>query len=269
MREQSDYFRQGNEGRLLWGAAFHRDLNEKKQPIWWRYGGNVSYWWSLGKRQQWTHHSQRTEVAGAQKEQGQRDMDGGWITDSLVESAVKGCVLVSHGRHHKWPQSGWLQATAHFSLTVLEAWKPRPGFHQDWFPLWALGESLFSASLLASGGSYNPWPSLASDTSPNLCPCLPITSCSMSEGLKISSAFLFKRIPVIGFGVYPESKMISSWDSYLITSTKIFFPSKVIFTGCGNQNTYCLLNGGEGHYSTRCRDPVEDSNRNSTWPGMF
>jgi len=141
-------------------------------------------------------------------------MDGGWITDSLVESAVKGCVLVSHGRHHKWPQSGWLQATAHFSLTVLEAWKPRPGFHQDWFPLWALGESLFSASLLASGGSYNPWPSLASDTSPNLCPCLPITSCSMSEGLKISSAFLFKRIPVIGFGVYPESKMISSWDSY-------------------------------------------------------
>lgn len=55
----------------------------------------------------------------------------------------------------------------------------------------------------------------------------------------------------------------------LITSTKIFFPSKVIFTGCGNQNTYCLLNGGEGHYSTRCRDPVEDSNRNSTWPGMF
>ena len=141
-------------------------------------------------------------------------MDGGWITDSLVESAVKGCVLVSHGRHHKWPQSGWLQVTAHFSLTVLEAWKPRPGFHQDWFPLWALGESLFSASLLASGGSYNPWPSLASDTSPNLCPCLPITSCSMSEGLKISSAFLFKRIPVIGFGVYPESKMISSWDSY-------------------------------------------------------
>lgn len=151
-------------------------------------------------------------------------MDGGWITESLVESAVKGCVLVSHGRHHKLPQSGCGFKQQHIFLSRF--WRPenrdqvftRTGFLCE---LW--GESLFFASLLASGGSYNPWPSLASDTSPNLCPCLPITSCSMSEGLKISSAFLFKRIPVIGFGVYPESKMISSWDSYFNYIHKDFF----------------------------------------------
>lgn len=29
-----------------------------------------------------------------EREQSQRDMDGGWVTESLVESAVKQCVLV-------------------------------------------------------------------------------------------------------------------------------------------------------------------------------
>ena len=203
-----------------------------------------------------------------EREQGQRDMDGGWITESLVESAVKGCVLISHGRHHKSPQSGWLQATARFSHRVLEAWKPRPGFHQDWFPLWALGESLFSSSLLASGGSYNPWPSLAcrhitpisapvSPSPPAL--CLKVSNFPLPFSLYLSLD--------LGFTLNPRWSHLEIL--ILITSTKIFFPSKVIFTGCGSQNTYCLLNGDERHYSTRCRDPVEDSNGNSTWAGMF
>lgn len=48
-------------------------------------------------RQEPTVNLLRPENRGSwnrEREQDQRDMDGGWVTESLVESAVKRCVLV-------------------------------------------------------------------------------------------------------------------------------------------------------------------------------
>lgn len=70
----------------------------------------------------WPKNSRKVSTTGAQQENKiEETRTEARSCRSLWEELWRGPLLVSHGCHHKSPQTGWLQTRAHFSLTVLEA----------------------------------------------------------------------------------------------------------------------------------------------------
>lgn len=62
----------------------------------------------------------------------------------------------------------------------------------------------------------------------NVCPCLHMAFFPVS----VSSPLLIK-IPVIGCRAHPKSRMIPSWNPYLIRSAKTIFLNKITFWSSG------------------------------------
>lgn len=131
----------------------------------------------------------------------------------------------------KYPKLGdW---NNRLSLAALKVKSPKPSCQQGWFLLEVLRESLFQASLPASGGSLVPRSSDITPVSAFIFRCLlPGSSVCLSSSFKDATSH-------VGY----QSSSDPIWP-HPNTFAKTFFPGKVTFWGPGG--TWIFM----GHYST-------------------